>query len=188
MAGKLTRYVGPTALALVAALFGVALAAQSPAFAQEDRATPKTALTKGKQELQRGLNVGEHSWNYPTDDGLCANEAAVYRYRFPKADGVAAGSELRVRIAKRHRPNSFRLAAYRGVDGDDLPTGKARVLPTSLEPVLRGGEMVAWDAVFSADRRGRHYYLVAEGHWQDREGCGGDQYAFWGFHITTRGS
>lgn len=187
MAGRLTRYAGLTVLMLAAALFGVALAAHSPAFAH-DRATPKTALMKSKQELQGGLNVGEHSWNYPAGDGLCANKTVVYRYRFPEASGVAPGDDLRVRIANAHRPDGFSLAAYRGVDKDSLPTGKARVLRRTLEPVFRDGERVAWDAVFSADQPGRHYYLVAEGHWQDREGCGGDQYAFWSFHVTTRGS
>lgn len=187
MAGLLTRYTGLTVLALVAALVGVALAAQSPAFAH-DHAMPKTALMKGKQELQRGFNVGEHSWNRPAGDGLCVNETAFYSYRFPRASEVAPGRPLRVRISNAHRPDTFRLAAYRSVDGDNLPTGKARVLPRSLEPVFRNGEKVAWDAVFSAEQPGRHYYLVAEGHWEDREGCGGDQYAFWSFHVTTRGS
>lgn len=186
MAGRLTRYVGLIALALVAALFGVALTAQSQAIAH-DHAVPKTTLIKGKQDLQRGLKVGESSWNYPAGDGLCVNETVAYSYRFPEADKVASGSKLRVRILNANRPDSFRLTAYRSIDADNIPTGTAQVLPRTLEPVFREGRRVAWDAVFSAEQPGRHYYLVAEGHWEDREGCGGDQYAFWSFHATTRG-
>ncbi len=44
---------------------------------------------------------------------------------------------------------------------------------------------MAWDAVFSVDRPDRHYYLVTEGHWQDRQGCGSCQFAFWSFHVKT---
>ncbi|MDQ4128909.1 MAG: hypothetical protein M3151_13350 [Actinomycetota bacterium] len=31
------------------------------------------------------------------------------------------------------------------------------------------------DTVFTVERPDRHYYLVTEGHWQDRQGCGVDQ-------------
>lgn len=44
---------------------------------------------------------------------------------------------------------------------------------------------MAWDARFRVGRPSRDYYLVTEGHWRDREGCDVDQYAFWGFHVTT---
>jgi len=59
-------------------------------------------------------------------------------------------------------------------------------LTNALERVVRDGKTVAWDAVFSVNRPSRHYYLISEGHWQDREGCGGDQYAYWSFHVKTR--
>ncbi len=53
-----------------------------------------------------------------------------------------------------------------------------------------GGEVktVAWDAAFSVNSAGRDYYLISEGYWQFREGCGTNQYALWGFHVKTRTS
>ncbi|MDQ4126819.1 MAG: hypothetical protein M3151_02505 [Actinomycetota bacterium] len=47
---------------------------------------------------------------------------------------------------------------------------------------------VAWDAAFSVNSAGRDYYLISEGYWQFREGCGTNQYALWGFHVKTRTS
>ncbi len=62
------------------------------------------------------------------------------------------------------------------------------LLKRSLERVVKDGKTVAWDAVFFVNRPGRDYYLISEGHWQDREGCGADQYAYWSFHVKTRSS
>ena len=77
------------------------------------------------------------------------------------------------------------VRAYPKVDEDDYPVGKPQVLRTTLDPVVRGGKTVAWDARFRVSQPSRDYYLVTEGHWRDREGCGGDQYAFWSFHLRT---
>lgn len=52
--------------------------------------------------------------------------------------------------------------------------------------MVENGRTVAWDAVFSVKNPGRDYYLISEGHWQDREGCWDDQYASWSFHVKTR--
>ena len=52
--------------------------------------------------------------------------------------------------------------------------------------MVRGGKTVAWDAVFSVEEAGRDYYLVSEGHWRDSQGCRGDQFAFWSFHVQTK--
>lgn len=170
--------------ALAVGLMGI-LFASGPAGA-DDHLIPETVLKKGARELQAGTKVAESSWNEPAGDGLCVNENVVYRTRFPETDSVAAGSELRVRISKAQRPDSFGIAAYKAVDGNGAPVGEGRPLKRSLERVVRGGETVAWDALFSVNRPARDYYLISEGHWRDREGCGGDQFAFWSFHVETR--
>jgi len=190
---KTTTYTGARSgwrlvIALLAAvvlgLLGVLLA--SGAAQAHDHQIPNTVLKKGAKELQAGLLVNESSWNRSAGDGLCENQNTLYRTRFPETDKVAAGAKLRVRILKVQRPDSFGIAAYRAVDENGDPSGEARLLKRSLERVIRDGRTVAWDAVFSVKNPGRDYYLVSEGHWQDREGCGGDQYAFWSFHVKTR--
>lgn len=62
------------------------------------------------------------------------------------------------------------------------------MLERTLERVARDGKTVAWDAVFSVNRPSRDYYLITEGHWQDAQGCEGDQFAFWSFHVETGGA
>lgn len=191
---KTTTYAGTTGgwgrmtvllAAMAVGLFGLLLLASGTAQAHDHR-IPGTVLKKGAKELQAGLLVNESSWDRSAGDGLCENRSVIYRTRFPETDKVAAGSTLRVRISKAQRPDSFGIAAYRAVDEDGNPSGEARLLKRSLERVVRDGKTVAWDAVFSVKSPARDYYLVSEGHWQDREGCNADQFAFWSFHVKTR--
>lgn len=177
-----------TATMLVAmslGLLGILLLASGQAYAH-DHQVPDTVLKKGAKELQTGTRVFESSWNATAGGNECVNESVIYRTRFPEADTVAAGSKLRVRISKRQKPDSFEIAAYRALDEEGEPGGEARLLKRTLERVVVDGKTVAWEAVFSVKNPGRDYYLISEGHWQDREGCGGDQYAFWSFHVETR--
>ena len=193
---KTAAYSGATGgwrltAALVAAmalgLLGVLLLAQAPAQAH-DHQMPDTVLKKGAKELQAGTRIFESSWDRRLGDNECENESVIYRTRFPEADTVAAGSKLRVRVSKVQRPDSFGIAAYRAVDEEGEPSGEARLLKRSLERVVVDGKTVGWDAVFSVKNPGRDYYLISEGRWQDREGCGSDQFAFWSFHVKTRGA
>ena len=179
------RSVMAVLLAAIAAGLVGALLASGPAGAH-DHLVPGTVLKKGARELQAGTLVKESDWVYPADGGLCANESTIYRTRFPETDSVAAGAKLRVRVFKAQRPDSFAIAAYRSVDKDGMPVGEARLLSRTLERVVRDGKTVAWDAAFRVGRPSRDYYLVTEGHWQDREGCGTDQFAHWSFHVKTR--
>ena len=171
--------------ALVVALAGDVLASGRPAEAH-DHAVPDTVLKKGDRTLQAGRRVNESSWDAPTPDGGgCVNQNAIYAPGFPEVDRVAAGSELSVRIFKPQRPDSFAVVANPKADDEGQPGGRAMTLPSTLERVVQNGRTVAWDAVFSVERPDRHYYLVTEGHWQDRQDCGVDQFTFWSFHVKT---
>ena len=170
--------------AIAVALVGVVLVAQRPGGAH-DHQVPNTVLKKGAKELQAGTRVVESSWDRPSGDNECVNENAIYSTRFPETDGVAAGAKLRVRIFKSQRPDSFQIAAYRSGEENGAPSGQGRLLNGSLERVVRDGKTVAWDAVFSVRRPDRDYYLISEGHWQDLEGCGVDQFAYWSFYVKT---
>ncbi len=172
--------------AMALGLFGVLLLAQRPAQAH-DHQLPNTVLKKGAKDLQAGTLVKESSWHYPSGENECINETTWYTTRFPETDTVAAGAKLRVRVSKAQRPDSFLVAAYREIDENGNPSGEGRMLKRTLERVVRDGKTVAWDVVFTVKGTSRDYYLIAEGHWQDREGCGGnDQFASWSFHVKTR--
>lgn len=169
----------------VVILGAIAVTVGAPPAEAHDHRIPKTVLKKGSQDLQTGFKVAESEWHYALGGGRCGGAHTDYAFRFPGADRVAAKSALRVRIFKVQRPDSLKITAHRKVNEDDYPIGKPQVLKRTLSPVVRGGKTVAWDARFRVSQLSRDYYLVTEGHWRDREGCGGDQYAFWSFHVRT---
>ena len=171
--------------AVAVALVGVTVAAQPPPALAHDHRIPKTVLQKGARELQVGLKVIDSNWAYPTSATECVDVNAIYAYRFPDVDRVAAGSKLRARILKIQRPDSFVVTAYRKLDADGLPSGEGQRLRASLKRVVQDGQTVAWDAIFFVNGSDRDYYLITEGHWQDQQGCGGDQWAHWSFHVRT---
>ena len=187
-----TTFVGPGAwrlrfvvlVALAVALAGIMVVPQRPAEAH-DHQVPRTILKKGARDLQVGRRVIESSWDQPAGDNECVNQNAIYAPGFPEVDRVAAGSRLRVRIFKIQRPDTFEVVADPRADRDGQPAGEGRTLSSPLKPVIEDDRTVAWDAVFSVDRPDRDYYLVTEGHWQDTQGCGSDQSAFWSFHVRT---
>ena len=172
--------------AVAVALACVVAIAQAPPTQAHDHRMPKTVLKKGARELQAGLKVIDSNWSYPTVGNECVDVNTTYIYRFPEVDRVAAGSKLRVRILKRQQPDSFMVTAYRRLNSNGIPSGEEHQLATSLKRVVHDGRTLAWDALFYVNRPDRHYYLVTEGHWQDRQGCGGDQWAHWSFHVKTR--
>jgi hypothetical protein len=173
--------------AMTVALVGVGLAGQAPARAH-DHLIPKTSLMKGTRELQTGLKVIDSSWTQPAGNGEFVTQTAIYSWRFPEVDRVAAESKLRVRILKRQRPDTFSITAYPKVDENGTPGGQGRLLQSSLKPIIQDGQTVAWDVIFYVNRPLRDYYLVSEGHWKDRQGSGSDQWAHWSFHVKTRSS
>jgi hypothetical protein len=182
-----------TALALLVAS-GVALVAvlvvQQPASAHDHR-LPKTVLMKGKEELQTGRKVEEFTWAYPSRSGsACVVDEGTFPLGFPSdVASAAADSKLKVRIYKSQKPDAFSVTAYSRLKGTGEPVGATgRLLETSLKPVTRDGQTVAWDAVFTVDRPDTDYYLITEGHWQDRDGCPdafSEQFAHWSFHVKT---
>ena len=175
--GRVTIVVLTT---MVVALVGV-LVAQGPASAHDHR-IPKTVLMQGKEELQTGRKVEYSDWVASAGGGECVHAHADYALRFPRVDNVAAGSKLKVRIYKSHKPRPFNMVE---VDKEGNPTGEVSV---RLKPVVRNEKTVAWDAVFRVDRPDTRYRLVSEGYWNDREGCGGKQHAFWSFQVKTGGA
>lgn len=163
---------------LVAALLAGVLAVQEPASAHDHR-IPKTVLVQGKEELQAGRKVEYSDWYSSAGDGVCVHAHADYAFRFPRADSVAAGSKLKIRIHKSHKPRSFHVVRF---DKERVPKEEVSV---RLKPVVRSEKTVAWDAVFRVKRPDMRYRLVGEGYWNDREGCGGEQHAFWSFQVKT---
>lgn len=167
-------------LAMTVAIAGILVVTQKPARAHDHR-LPKTVLMKGGQELQTGRKVWEYSWTSPSGGGTCVTEQAILTFGFPgDVTSVAADSVLRVRIHKSQKPQHFYLSK---VDENGTTIRQLRV---RLDPVVRRGRTEAWDAIFRVSRPDSDYYLTTEGHWPDREGCNGDQYAFWSFHVKTR--
>jgi hypothetical protein len=171
--------------AMMVAFAGIVLFAQGSASAHDHR-VPKTTLMKGKEELQVGRKVEEFTWAFTSRSGsACFVDEGTFPFGFPEeAASVAADSKLKVRIYKIQRPDTFSITAYSRLKGTGEPVGATgRLLETSLERVVRDGQTVAWDAVFTVDRPDTNYYLITEGHWQDRDCTNIDQFAHWAFHA-----
>ena len=182
--GEERKWWARAVVLLVAVTLSGVLAASGQARAH-DHVVPETVLKKGDRGLQAGTGVIESSWVYPAGGGVCTSETAFYTFRYPDVDRVAPGSALRVRVFKAQRPDSFEIGAYPKVDEKGQPEGRGRRLGSTLKPVVRDGKTVAWDAVFTVERPDRDYYLIGSGRWKDRQGCGMEQYAYWGFHVET---
>jgi hypothetical protein len=175
-----------TAMA-VALLLGAAVVVivQAPARANDHEPPQRPFLYKGQRELQRG-NWQAYCWTYPPNpDGTYTIQCADYEGSFPAADRVGAGSELRIRILKIQRPESFSVAAWRNVDENGELVGTGRQLRSSLRRVVQDGQTVAWDVVFRVNKPGRHYYLIAGGVWEDEHVEDANQDASWTFHVRT---
>lgn len=181
------RRIAVLIAAVTLALVVVVLVAQRPVSAHDHR-VPKTILMKGKQELQTGRKVEEFTWAYPSRSGsACIVDEGTFPLGFPSdVASAAADSKLKVRIYKSQKPDAFSVTAYSRLKGTGEPVGATeRLLETSLERVVRDGQTVAWDAVFTVDRPDTNYYLITEGHWQDRDCTNIDQFAHWAFHART---
>ena len=176
-------------LAAMAVSIAGLLVVQGQASAHDHR-IPKTVLMKGKEELQTGRRVEEFTWAYPSRNGnVCFVDEGTFSFGFPKeVTSVASGSRLKVRIHKSQKPDTFSVTAYSRLKGNGEPVdATGRPLGTSLEAVVRDGQTVAWDAYFRVDSPDTDYYLMTEGHWQDRDcsNVDSDQFARWTFHVRT---
>jgi hypothetical protein len=163
---------------------GVVVGVQAPARAHDHEPPEASFLYKGQRELQRGKWLSS-CWIYPNPDGTYTWHCLDYAIDFPAADRVGAGSELRIRVLKIQRPEQFLVSAYKKVNEEEVPIGSGRQLRTSLERVVQDGKTVAWDVVFSVNGPDRHYYLLAEGDWQDEHVEDASQDAAWTFHVKT---
>jgi len=94
------------------------------------------------------------------------------------------GREVLLRIEKPFPPDSLGITYWRRVRADfgGKPVGTARNFKVELEPVISPGRLF-WEGKVVLPKRGRHFYVVVEGHWSDTEACIGDQFAEWLFHL-----
>lgn len=135
-----------------------------------------------------GRLVEEYTWAYPARNGNgCFVDEATFPFGFPReTPTVAAGSKLKIRLYNSQPPTPF---AMQEVNRKGMPrgAGKDSYVDVILKPVVKDEKTVAWDAVFSVERPNSVYRLVAEGHWQDRDGCFGtpEQFAHWSFRVKT---
>jgi hypothetical protein len=115
-------------VALVFAALAVFASEAQASEASSGHLPPKATLMKDSHVLQvRGFSGG--SWVYYQDGG---RTGTVYdnfgEYSFPKADEVAAGTRLHVRLAKPERPSVIDTNAYprvkTGQFGGKLPAGQ----------------------------------------------------------------
>jgi hypothetical protein len=184
--------------ALVLASLAVFAAKAQASEASEDSFAPRppdAVLMKGNTTIQQGLR-GSSCWSHWNDEkdswsSVCGD---YFVARFPRApEALMAGRRLHIRVDKPERPDHFQIYAYKGFDkGEHAPIGARQRLITTLKPVKRDGDTVAWDAFFRVNEPNRDYYLDFWPSWGEENGAGfsdthvsgGD--ADYTFHVKTR--
>ena len=148
---------------IVMALVGALLGPLGVAQADHDTNTknpPRVRVIHDGEVVQRSFS---HSfcWSYTTDEyGViqCGDGFADY----PKAALIEGSPRVTLRIPYSAEPKRLRITAYRKVkekNGWEQTVGEGEHLEFSLKPHREKGHITAWDAVFSLDESGRHYYL-----------------------------
>lgn len=147
-----------------------------------DHQPPRTLLVVGSV-TQPGLNYYS-AWHSRSDEG-CVGQVADGPELFPPAVGVHPGfNSFAVRLRKADRPKDVRITAWRLESPLGGGLGPSDEVSFVLQPVRRGGKVVAFDALFDAAVIG-HYYVRVLAAWRDSQGCGGLQEAGWTFHVSS---
>lgn len=151
----------------------------SDAVFADDHKPPRTVL-KSQVGNQRGLLIS-YCWTKADDGGFiatCADGFIRFR-RALKTDSRA----VRIRFKKSDAPQDLSIRRWRSVDENEQPVGKGKPVDYELKAHKSSGEIVAYDAVFKVPSNPGHFYVAAFGVWQDTEGSGADQDAYWTYHV-----
>lgn len=168
----------------IAALLATTVMSALPAapVAAHDHAVPQVRL-RAAGDSQDGN--GYHVWWTRADGDGCVTGEGVGPRAFPPPLVVPSDTDkARIRFAKKQRPSELSIVAWRALDPTGAPVGPEEDVQFELKAKHRGGERVAWVAVFAAPDAG-HYYLQTFVTWEEREGCGGDQGGWWTHHLEA---
>jgi len=151
----------------------------SGAVLADDHKPPRTLLKSGGDK-QRGLLIS-YCWTEADNGGFittCADGIIGFR-RALKTDSRA----VRIRFKKSQAPQDLSIRRWRKIDENDQPVGNGKPVDYTLKAHMSGNEIIAYDALFKLPSKPGHFYLAAFGVWQDTEGSGDDQDAYWTYHV-----
>lgn len=178
------RGVRNGALAILLALVGVGGVAGGAQAHDHVPPPPPVLLTSmGRQsghlvESQWATRIGRD----------CAVGFGDGRYEYPEAIAVGPLPQIRIRVAKRQRPDHVLIRATHAVNPSSSRRSVSNALsenyPVRLQPVRRKGRMEAWDLAFSPTVVG-DLYLDVHVSWNDREGCRSEETIYYTFHIAS---
>lgn len=169
---------------VIAALMAAAVVAASvPAFAHDHR-PPRTKLTA--RNVEQAGRLGSYCWISAGDEpGFYERICVDAIFSWPRAQRTRAGKNARIRIFKTTAPGELSLRGWRKVDENNFPVGDGRALDYEIEESTADGNTV-FDVTFRLPDRPGHLYIEMFGTWQDTEGDGARQDAFWHYHLRLR--
>lgn len=155
-----------------------ALALAAPASAH-DHVVPEPTLHAAGQTQQAGFV--EVQWIWRTGPDTCIQLNAIGDGRFPDPPLVAPAGTRRayIDLDTATPPEHIELFSWRKIDRRGAPSGEAREHPVTLDQ-----RRATVRAYFTPPSRG-HAYLQLFALWPDQEGCGGEQWGIWRFHLVV---
>jgi len=158
--------------------------ALSTAAAAHDHEPPKVML-KSRENSQKAL-LGTYCWVKATGEpGLFLSQCADATWSFPRAREARAGRKARIRFYKAQPPKNLSLRRWRQLNSSGSPRGRGRSVHYELFKRTLYGEVV-YDAAFRLPRKNGHVYFAALAKWDDIEGSGSEQDAYWTFHLKLK--
>jgi hypothetical protein len=169
----------------IAVVAGLVVLALSTGAAAHDHEPPKARLKTG-DVIQRG-RLGSYCWVSPDGNGkftqLCVDSIPDW----PDARPASPDARVRVRFLSRHRPDRIDISWYESIDRYGVPRGEAKEIEPRIVPVRNDRDRIfAYDARFRTRETRGHMYIYAFGIWEDQNGLGGPQDAYWSFHLRVR--
>ena len=119
----------------------------------------------------------------PAGENLCFAEHADGFLSFSDPVRHDSGAKARIRFKKPHKPDDVNIAAWRELNDNGYPRGRAERVRFHLKKRVISGDVVAWDAIFRLRERG-HYYLDVFAEWSGAHPCRGVS-ASWTFHLKS---
>jgi hypothetical protein len=162
------------ALIVMWALAGPALA--------HDHEPPEPTLHAFGQSQEAGFVEIQWIWRTGPDTCVQANYIGTGVFPDPPIEAPFAPSEASIHVDLANPPTHVELFSWKRLDRHGAPQGRSTEHPVTLVPRTVKGTTVGWELRFTPPKRGQAY-LQLFAVWPDQEGCGGDQFGIWRFHM-----
>jgi hypothetical protein len=170
-------------------LGAVGLVALPGVASAHDHELPEPVLHHAGQHQDAGFVEIQWVWATGPDTCIQGNFIGTGEFGDPPGRPVVvpfATPSVSIRIdGISHVPSQVELFSWRKLGRNGAPAGESTTHPVTVTPRVVRGEIVALDLSFTPPKRG-HAYLQLFALWPDIEGCGGEEWGIWRFHLLAQ--